>query len=208
MRERIRFIHEWEKGDLTMAGVCRKYGVSRPTGHKWIQRYLEIEADTRSTSALPSLASPCSFNRSTSAAGRSSSVQCCSVWWTPANRQVACFSRGVAGRRCQPWSRSEVSTMFPVAQADVGATEERRLCAAAQATAKHDLERPYAGFLLRLSPGHTSTASTDHPREDPPQDLAGRARAAALRGRQHENLRASRRSTEQVDQAAGGALRR
>ena len=30
MRERIRFIHEWEKGDLTMAGVCRKYGVSRP----------------------------------------------------------------------------------------------------------------------------------------------------------------------------------
>ena len=37
MRERIRFIHEWEKGDLTMAGVCRKYGVSRPTGYKWIQ---------------------------------------------------------------------------------------------------------------------------------------------------------------------------
>lgn len=45
MRERIRFIHEWEKGDLTMAGVCRKYGVSRPTGYKWIQRYLELEGD-------------------------------------------------------------------------------------------------------------------------------------------------------------------
>jgi hypothetical protein len=80
---------------------------------------------------------------------------------------VTCFSRGVAGRRCQPCSRSEVSTMFPVAQAYVGTTEERRLCAAAQATAKHDFERPYAGFLLRPSPGHTSTASTDHPSRGP-----------------------------------------
>ena len=208
MRERIRFIHEWEKGDLTMAGVCRKYGVSRPTGHKWIQRYLEIEADTRSTSARPSLASPCSFNRSTSAAGRSSSVQCCSAWWTPANRQVTCFNRGVAGRRCQPWSRSEVSTMFPVAQADVGATEERRLCAAAQATAKHDLERPLLAFFFASPLATRAQRLPTTPREDPPQDLAGRARAAALRGRQHENLRAARRSTEQVDQAAGGALRR
>ena len=27
MRERVRFIHEWEKGELSMAGLCRKYGV-------------------------------------------------------------------------------------------------------------------------------------------------------------------------------------
>jgi len=53
MRERIRFIHEWEKGDLTMAGVCRKYGVSRPTGYKWIQRYLEIEGDLTALVDLP-----------------------------------------------------------------------------------------------------------------------------------------------------------
>jgi hypothetical protein len=44
---------------------------------------------------------------------------------------------------------------------DVRTTEERRLCAAAQAAAKHDSERPYAGFLLGLSPGLTSAASTD-----------------------------------------------
>lgn len=53
MRERIRFIHEWEKGDLTMAGVCRKYGVSRPTGYKWIQRYLEFEGDLTALVDLP-----------------------------------------------------------------------------------------------------------------------------------------------------------
>ncbi len=53
MRERIRFIHEWEKGDLTMAGVCRKYGVSRPTGYKWIQRYLELEGDLTALVDLP-----------------------------------------------------------------------------------------------------------------------------------------------------------
>jgi hypothetical protein len=34
MRERSRFIHEWEKGDLSMAGLCRKYGISRPTGYR------------------------------------------------------------------------------------------------------------------------------------------------------------------------------
>ncbi|MBL8724197.1 MAG: helix-turn-helix domain-containing protein [Planctomycetes bacterium] len=53
MRERIRFIHEWEMGDLTMAGACRKYGVGRPTGYKWIQRYLEFEGDLATLVDLP-----------------------------------------------------------------------------------------------------------------------------------------------------------
>ena len=53
MPERVRFIHEWEKGETSMAGLCRKYGVSRPTGYKWVQRYLEFEGDLEALVDLP-----------------------------------------------------------------------------------------------------------------------------------------------------------
>lgn len=43
MRERIQFINEWERADLPMAGLCRKYGISRPTGWKWVKRYQVLE---------------------------------------------------------------------------------------------------------------------------------------------------------------------
>ncbi|MCA8972908.1 MAG: hypothetical protein KDC95_24195 [Planctomycetes bacterium] len=38
LKERVRFISEWESGELSMAALCRKYGVSRQTGHKWTRR--------------------------------------------------------------------------------------------------------------------------------------------------------------------------
>jgi putative transposase len=53
MHERVRFIHEWEKGELSMAGLCRKYGVSRPTGYKWVRRYVEHEGDLEALVDLP-----------------------------------------------------------------------------------------------------------------------------------------------------------
>lgn len=37
--ERARFVLEAELSDLSHAELCRRYNISRPTGHRWIQRY-------------------------------------------------------------------------------------------------------------------------------------------------------------------------
>lgn len=39
--ERIRFVHEYQTGLWTMAGLCREFGISRKTGNKYWKRYQE-----------------------------------------------------------------------------------------------------------------------------------------------------------------------
>lgn len=39
MEERARFVLEVEKAEMNIAELCRRYGVSRKTGYKWIRRY-------------------------------------------------------------------------------------------------------------------------------------------------------------------------
>ena len=39
MDERARFVLEVDKAELSVAELCRRYGVSRKTGYKWIRRY-------------------------------------------------------------------------------------------------------------------------------------------------------------------------
>lgn len=39
MKERIRFISEWEEGHWSMTELCRRAGVERKTGYKWLKRY-------------------------------------------------------------------------------------------------------------------------------------------------------------------------
>jgi transposase InsO family protein len=40
MEERMKFIHEWQRGEeWSFAELCRRYGVSRNTGYKWKDRY-------------------------------------------------------------------------------------------------------------------------------------------------------------------------
>src|SRR5215813_8178531 len=39
MEERCKFIHESQKGECGFAELCSRYGVSRKTGYKWIERY-------------------------------------------------------------------------------------------------------------------------------------------------------------------------
>jgi transposase InsO family protein len=36
--ERVRFVVEYDLNELTMAELCRKYGISRKTGYKWVGR--------------------------------------------------------------------------------------------------------------------------------------------------------------------------
>jgi transposase InsO family protein len=53
-KERTKFVLEWERrwneaegGPVNMAELCRVYGVSRPTGYKWVERYREAKRDVR-----------------------------------------------------------------------------------------------------------------------------------------------------------------
>jgi transposase InsO family protein len=41
MEERIKFIQAIEKGEESLADVCRAFDVSRKTGYKWMRRYAE-----------------------------------------------------------------------------------------------------------------------------------------------------------------------
>lgn len=39
MEERLKYVGDWLKKDLTVTELCCKYGISRKTGYKWIERY-------------------------------------------------------------------------------------------------------------------------------------------------------------------------
>ncbi len=39
MDQRVRFIGDWLSGQYTKSDLCCAYGISRPTGDKWIRRY-------------------------------------------------------------------------------------------------------------------------------------------------------------------------
>lgn len=39
MEERFRFVDEYKKADWSFAELCRRFGVSRKTGYKWVDRY-------------------------------------------------------------------------------------------------------------------------------------------------------------------------
>jgi putative transposase len=52
--ERNRFIKECERGEDDVVELCRKYGVSRPTGYSWMKRYAaEGEAGLEERSRAP-----------------------------------------------------------------------------------------------------------------------------------------------------------
>ena len=58
VKERIRFISDYESGLYTMTELCERFGVSRQTGYKWIHRYREegaagLEDRSRSSASLP-----------------------------------------------------------------------------------------------------------------------------------------------------------
>ena len=39
MDQKRLFVRDYMRGSFTMAELCRRYGVSRPTGYKWIERF-------------------------------------------------------------------------------------------------------------------------------------------------------------------------
>ena len=45
MHERVRFVLDVERGELTVSELCERYGVSRKTGYKWLERFEEGGAE-------------------------------------------------------------------------------------------------------------------------------------------------------------------
>lgn len=43
--QRIRFVIEYERDEVSMSELCRKYGISRKTGYKWLARALKEGLD-------------------------------------------------------------------------------------------------------------------------------------------------------------------
>jgi len=41
IEERVKFVTEWEEGGESFVGLCERYGISRVTGYKWVDRYDE-----------------------------------------------------------------------------------------------------------------------------------------------------------------------
>ena len=41
MDERVRFVLDAQEGWTSMSELCRRYGVSRRVGYKWVDRYQE-----------------------------------------------------------------------------------------------------------------------------------------------------------------------
>lgn len=58
MNERLKFIADIQRGEYDMSKVCRMYGVSRKTGYKWWQRYLEAGVDGLKDRSRAPLAHP------------------------------------------------------------------------------------------------------------------------------------------------------
>ena len=43
MKERMRFVTDWERDLYSMVELCERYGVSRKTGYKWLARYERVD---------------------------------------------------------------------------------------------------------------------------------------------------------------------
>lgn len=59
MQERTRFVVEWERrwnaakgGQVDVAELCRRFGVSRQTGYVWIKRFRDADHDVRAMEEL------------------------------------------------------------------------------------------------------------------------------------------------------------
>ena len=39
--QRLQFLSSYQKEEMSVADLCREYGISRPTAYRWINRYNE-----------------------------------------------------------------------------------------------------------------------------------------------------------------------
>jgi transposase len=41
MEQRLQFLSSYQKEEMSVADLCRAFGISRPTAYRWINRYNE-----------------------------------------------------------------------------------------------------------------------------------------------------------------------
>jgi hypothetical protein len=51
MKERMRFVTDWERGLCAVAELCARYGVSRKTGYKWMSSPRSVPRGRRCANA-------------------------------------------------------------------------------------------------------------------------------------------------------------
>ena len=44
--QRVRFVVRAASGQETLSGLCREFGISRPSGYRWLQRYRRVDSVT------------------------------------------------------------------------------------------------------------------------------------------------------------------
>jgi transposase-like protein len=42
LTQRLQFLSGYQKEEMSVSDLCREFGVSRPTGYRWINRYKEV----------------------------------------------------------------------------------------------------------------------------------------------------------------------
>ena len=42
MDQRLQFLSSYQKEEMSVSDLCREFGISRPTGYRWINRYKEV----------------------------------------------------------------------------------------------------------------------------------------------------------------------
>jgi transposase len=40
--QRLQFLSSYQQKEMSLSDLCREFGVSRPTGYRWINRYKEV----------------------------------------------------------------------------------------------------------------------------------------------------------------------
>ena len=45
MDQRLQFLSSYQKEEMSVADLCREYGISRPTGYRWINLYNETDPE-------------------------------------------------------------------------------------------------------------------------------------------------------------------
>ena len=58
MDEKVRFVSRWLEREMSMAELCRVFGVSRDIGYKWVRRYEAEGVDGLKEKSRAPLSSP------------------------------------------------------------------------------------------------------------------------------------------------------